>query len=491
VPLERHVRRSTTEVAGSLPRRAQDGCPVTAAACPSRPRSRETAHSNSRTGARKWCRQYVTLSDRGRRERRTSTPERVPDHLDRVAHPDRNRDELDDRCARTGARSLCRHVAPAAETVEVPQQLRSDGCPIALPHVAPAAETVEVPQQLRSDGCPTAVGASPLAAETAGRSATTTSGRCPIAATTSPPRPKPWRSRDSCARTVPKCRWHFAPPSRNRTEVRVADARTGARVPKVPCLWRPKPLEAPHVRARTGARLPTLRHSLPPKRRKEARHRRPDGCPFADAASLPATEAAERGATSTPGRVPSCRRVIHALRPKPKGDPHIRSQTPCPFANGTPPSPTEAEADAATSTPGRCPIAVDASELVPVCRRRLTPSSRNRREIRDLDSRTGARLPPPPHPLQPKPKRDPRPRLPDGCPFADPAPRPPTETERCLAAPTPGRVPVCRPRSGPHQPKPTGALAAPTPGRVPGRHSPINPSQPKLPAVSRTARPGR
>jgi hypothetical protein len=307
VPLERHVRRSTTEVAGSLPRRARDGLPGHAALDP---------------------------PNRSRKMPRTATPGRVPGNgaegtspseteaAESVAHPRPNGCSTTSTASPTpteaGTNSTTaalervpdcrRHVAPAAETVEVPRQLRSDGCPIAavtspprpkpwrsrdscartgarwssvlhparpkprgdrrqlhpdwVPdcrrHVAPAAETVEVPRQLRSDGCP-------------------------IAAATSPPQPKPWRSRDSCA-------------------------RTGAQVPMALHPTQPK-LDGDPCRRRSDG-CPRAEGALPwaAEAARGAARPRPNRCPFADAASPSATEAAERGATSTPGRVPSCRR---------------------------------------------------------------------------------------------------------------------------------------------------------------------------------------
>jgi hypothetical protein len=202
-----------------------------------------------------------------------------------------------------------RHVAPAAETVEVPRQLRSDGCPMVvgaspraaettrrsattasglgarLPpprrprgrnrggpatvalgrvpdcrrHVAPAAETVEVPRQLRSDGCPSADGTSPHPAEAGRRSVSPTLGR------------------------VPACRRCLALGGRSRSRRRTSAPEQVPVCRRCVTLRHRSGRKRRHIDARTGALVPTVIHPLRPKPKRDPHSRESDSrCPFAD-----------------------------------------------------------------------------------------------------------------------------------------------------------------------------------------------------------------
>jgi len=251
----------------------------------SRPKPKETARQLS-DGVPEMTPKVLGLPSRNRRDGCTSAPARVPDRLRCVTRSGRNRSELDGSCVRTGARLPKPRHPPGPKPGKDPQQLRPDGA--RLPKVRHptgrnrkmSATTAprrgaRVPKehhpvrpkpkqgapQLRPDDRPNTEAASPSAAETEKRSTTAALGR------------------------VPEGRRHATLSSRNRRESRVNNARTGARLPKVRRSWWSKPQETPQ-------------------------HPCPNECPFADVTSPPAAETEESSATSTPGRVPACRRNI-------------------------------------------------------------------------------------------------------------------------------------------------------------------------------------
>lgn len=160
-----------------------------------RPRSPGASHAALGTGARSPLRPVPP--DRGREKPRAATPGRVPGNgVDSTSPSPTEAAESAVRprpngCPRTSTASPTPTETGTSSTTAALERV-----PDCCRHVAPAAETVEVPRQLRSDGCPTAVGASPLTAETAGRSTTTTPG---LGARLPPPRRLRGRNRGGLA----------------------------------------------------------------------------------------------------------------------------------------------------------------------------------------------------------------------------------------------------------------------------------------------------
>jgi hypothetical protein len=233
VPLERHVRRSTTEVAGSLPRRARDGLPGHAALDP---------------------------PNRSRKMPRTATPGRVPGNgaegtspseteaAESVAHPRPN------GCSTTSTASPTPTEAGTNSTTAALERV-----PDCRRHVAPAAETVEVPRQLRSDGCPSADGTSPHPAEAGRRSVSPTLGR------------------------VPACRRCLALGGRSRSRRRTSAPEQVPVCRRCVTLRHRSGRKRRHIDARTGALVPTVIHPLRPKPKRDPHSRESDSrCPFAD-----------------------------------------------------------------------------------------------------------------------------------------------------------------------------------------------------------------
>jgi hypothetical protein len=416
--------------------------------------------------------------------RATTASRRLPGCRSHVTPRGRNREEIDDSSARTGARrSQARHFPQ-------PKPRRGQ-------------------RRQRSDGCPKVAGASLSAAETTERSASTTLGRVPVCRRyVASTRPKPQRgAATSVPEQVPVCRRDITPSSRNRREQR-------------------------HIDARTGARLPTRHHPLQPKPERAAPHRRPDGCPFAEGPSHPAveTERSSEQSTTRPGvhqpthatsssRNQRRRRDIdartsarlptrhHPLQPKPKrAAPHRRPDG-CPFADGPSQPPAETRGSSERSASARVPLTDDTS-----------PPSAEAKERSATSTRGGARLlpraPPPAaeatddltrdnprtvpvcrsalrHP-QPKPRTTSHETAPGRVPVCRTALRHPQPKPRTTSHETaPGRVPDQRDAISPHQPKPAKTSRTANLGRVPGHRDAISPHQPKPAKTSRTANPGR
>jgi hypothetical protein len=297
---------------------------------------------------------------------------------------------------RTGARSPPRRI-PRPKPKETARQL-ADGVPeIRRRCLASPAETGETVAHPRPNGCPIASGVSPVPAETGARSTIAAFGRVPgCRSRVTLPGRNQGKIHNTCARTVPGCRSRVTLPGRNQGKIRNSCAQTmpGCRSRVTPsaeteggqqqlrpdgvsscrrCITRfgrnrsrvhnscaqtvseyrsrftPRGRNREEIddsSARTGARKSKARPPLQPKPKREPRQQRSDGCPCAEGTSLLAAETAKR-----------------------------RRNNPCPNDARLPMSrqapAAEAEENAATSTPGR----------VPACRRNITPSSRNRREL--------------------------------------------------------------------------------------------------------------
>ena len=253
------------------------------------------------------------------------------------------------------------------------------------------------------------------------------------------------RSATAALGRVPECRRHVTLSSRSRREIGVNNARTGARVPKVRRSWRPRPLG--DAATSVPERVPVCRCHVTPAAETEetSPHQRPDGCPRVDGTSPPPAETEESFEQT-------------------------RSQTPCPSADLTSPPPAETEEDSATSTPGRVRLPTSRHPLQP--KPKKTPQHRRP---------NGARLPMEHHPLQPKPKKTPQHRRPNGarlpkehrplqpkpertpnnprpcwCSFVDETSHPSAETEERFATSTPERARLST-RRHPLRPKPEGA----------------------------------
>jgi hypothetical protein len=363
--------------------RARTGAQTPQVCPPFQPRSRSRLDDScARTG--RPVAEGAPPSPAETRKKTTTTAPRRGARLPKVLHPNRPKPGRDPQRLRPDGVPSCRRCLTRAGRN---QHEQGDDCfqtvaRVPQPRHSSRPKPRRDRRQQRSDGCPKVAGASLSAAETAKRSASTTLGR------------------------VPEGRRRVTFRSRNHGEIGVDNARTGARLPKVRRINAAETAKRRrNIRARTGARLPTRHHPLQPKPKRAAPHRRPDGCPFADETSPPPAETGESSATSTPGRVPVCRRSVtprgrnrkelrtihdptrcpsadprHLLQPKPEKTPRHRRQDECPFADETSPPPAEAEESSATSTPGR----------VPVCRRPVTTSGRNQRELRTIRVRAGA-----------------------------------------------------------------------------------------------------
>jgi hypothetical protein len=280
-----------------------DGCPVAEGASPSEAEAKERST--------------------------TAAPRRVPGCRSRFTQFGRNRREIHNSCAQTGAR-LPKPLHPIR-----PKPKRG-------------------PQQLRPRGVPSC------------RRCITQFGR------------NRNRVRNSCARTVPDYRSRFTPRGRNREEIHNSSARTGARLPK--------PLHPPR-----------------PKPRRDPQQQRSDGCPNVEGTSPSPAEAKERSASTTLGRVPVCRRYVAPGGRSHRETPQHPCPNECPFADVTSPPRPKPKRHRHINARTGARVSTEHHPLQPKPKRALNkPAARLR--VRQPTSR---------HPLQPKPKKTPQHRRQD------------------------------------------------------------------------------
>ena len=211
-------------------------------------------------------------------------------------------------------------------------------------------------------------------------------------------------------------------------------------MPKVRRSWRPRPLG--DAATSVPERVPVCRCHVTPAAETEetSPHQRPDGCPRVDGTSPPPAETEESFEQT-------------------------RSQTPCPSADLTSPPPAETEEDSATSTPGRVRLPTSRHPLQP--KPKKTPQHRRP---------NGARLPKEHRPLQPKPERTPNNPRPCWCSFVDETSHPSAETEERFATSTPERCSFVDETSHPSaETEERFATSTPERARLSTRRHPLRP----------------